>query len=63
MALCDTCKVFSSKYDDFRINYDDVVDESQTQEKHYCVAYNDAIPDKIYYGGGDCPYYMESDST
>jgi hypothetical protein len=46
-------------YDEFRALYDDVIEERNTNEKHFCPMYDDAIPNDIYYEGGDCPYYLE----
>ena len=59
MAYCKTCLFYDKRYDEFRQNYDDVIEEGNTQEKHYCVMYEDNIPNKIYYQGAKCPFYGE----
>lgn len=64
MALCDSCEFYNGSYDKFHQNYDDVVEENaDKRKKHYCPMYDDHIPFTIYYENGDCPYYLQNDST
>lgn len=58
MALCDNCMFFKASYDEFRKNYDDIIDQNKT-ENHFCPMYDDHIPYKIFNENGDCPYYSK----
>lgn len=53
MALCKKCLFYSQSADELERNYNDV----GAQENHYCVMYQDAIPDGVYDGGKDCEFY------
>lgn len=60
MALCDSCMFYDKKHDEFRQQYDDVIDGDKL-EKHYCPMYDDHIPHDIFHKGGDCPFYVKKD--
>ena len=61
MALCNSCPFFKREYDDFRKEYDDVIEEGKTKEKHYCPMYADHIPFDIFYKNADCDFYERSE--
>lgn len=58
MALCDTCMFYNKQYDEFRQQYDDVID-GENREKHFCTMYDDNIPLDITYKNADCPHYLK----
>ncbi len=47
------------RYDKFRQDYNDAIVEGDNVEEHFCIMYNDHIPNGIYYENEDCDYYME----
>lgn len=59
MALCNKCRFMDERYDKFRQDYNDVIVEGDNVEEHFCIMYNDHIPNGIYYDNEDCDYYME----
>lgn len=63
MALCNKCKVYNTQYDEFRQNWDDILLEPPAQNTpHYCIMYEDNIPNKIYYDGAVCKFYEPKDA-
>ena len=62
MALCDKCALFDRSYNEFRSQYDDVIEiDGDKREKKYCVMYSNSIPQNITYNNGDCPYFTPKD--
>lgn len=62
MALCDNCMLYNKQEDEFRQQYDDVVEiDGDKRQKHYCSMYDDNIPNKIFYENGDCPFHIPKD--
>lgn len=53
MALCKECRLYSVTIDDLRRNYNDIGNE----DDHFCMMYEDAIPEGMYNGPKDCPYF------
>lgn len=63
MALCNSCFFFKEKYDGFRIEYDDVINEKKEPAKHYCPMYADHIPFDIFHKNADCEYYEKNEES
>ena len=62
MALCDNCMLYNKQEDEFRQQYDDVVEiDGDKRQKHYCSMYDDNIPYKIFYENGDCLFHIPKD--
>ena len=50
MALCNSCEWYNKNYDELRSEYDDKAEEiKDKRNNHFCVAYDDNIPKKIWY--------------
>lgn len=58
MALCDTCAFMDERYDEFRQAYNDSAPIADKQTPHFCLMYDDSIPNGIYYEDGECKYYQ-----
>ena len=58
MALCDHCLIYDKLYDEMCMKYDDTLPENT----HHSRAYNEQIPDNIYYRNADCKYYMPEET-
>ena len=62
MALCDTCINYNKEYDEYRQQFDDVIQlNGDKREKHHCLMYDDYIPNKIFHENGKCPYFMSKE--
>lgn len=59
MALCDSCNLMDKRYDEFRQSYNDSVAVADRRLQHFCPMFDDHIPNKIYYGNGECKHYQE----
>ena len=58
MALCNNCKAYNAQYDEFRQNWDDTIMDASVQNvPHYCVMYEDNIPNDIFYNDAKCKFY------
>lgn len=58
MALCGNCKIYNTKYDEFRQDWNDTITEPPAPNlPHHCIMYEDNIPDDIFYNGANCPFY------
>lgn len=56
MASCsEKCAVFDGEYDDFRQLSNDIGPE----DAHFCQAYDGPIPDGIFDGPKECPYFWD----
>lgn len=60
MALCNSCEWYNKNYDELRSEYDDKAEEIKDKRNdHFCVAYDDNMPKKIWYENGNCPFYKK----
>lgn len=55
MGSCKDCLFYSAHIDNLNRDFNDVGNEKE----HFCPMYMDAIPDGIFEGEKDCPYYTE----
>ena len=56
MGYCRYCEIFSNSYDEM-VNV--FADDKNDEEIHFCVAYINGIPKKIYKGKKNCVYFVE----
>lgn len=59
MASCKKCEFYSQQTDELNRAFNDVGNPAN----HYCPMYQDAIPEGVYEGNGDCEYYSERDDV
>lgn len=62
MALCDKCAFMDERYDEFRQSYNDAVPIGDKLLQHFCVMYDDHIPNAVYYENGKCPHYVPKEN-
>ena len=55
MESCKKCINYSTAYDNFRQQYNDVQDENT----RYCINHTNGIPKKIVNDKTKCPYFTE----
>ena len=59
---CDTCINYRKEFDVFRQQYNDMIVIDDTRpEPHFCPMYDSRIPDRVYYDGHDCDYYVKQE--
>ena len=60
MALCNTCEWYNKEYDEYRGNFDDIITvDGDRRPNHFCIAYDEKMPKKIWYKNGNCPFYKK----
>lgn len=59
MAACKKCQWYSKEYDRLCQAWDDCIieDEQPRQLKHYCINYDDGIPEDVFYRNAPCEWY------
>ena len=58
MASCSKkCFVYNKEWDDFRARYNDIGPENA----HFCDMYDGPIPDGIFDGPKECPFFESKD--
>lgn len=57
MGSCEKCRHYSKTIDDLNRSFNDVGNVNN----HYCMMWNDAIPDGIYDGKKDCEFWMDKE--
>ena len=53
MALCKQCVFYIESIDELGRDFNDIGDE----QDHFCLMYDDAIPECVFYGNENCPFY------
>lgn len=53
MESCKTCEYYSESYDEMCRDMNDTGGENE----HYCVMYDNAIPEGVFEGVAKCKYY------
>lgn len=53
MGSCKECAYYSKTIDDLNRSFNDVGKESN----HYCMMWNDAVPEGAYEGTKECTFY------
>lgn len=58
MASCSKkCAIYDRNYDEFRQLYNDI----WPKDAHFCDMYDDRIPDGVFDGPKDCPYFADKE--